>query len=118
MAPEDQLWMAAENGQMDPLQHLLSNNLVDPNITNQNDEGWTALHYASNEGHDQIVECLLRTFNAEVDIKSSNGRTPLHVACNRMNKKVIERLLLAGADANMKQRSDGNTPIHIVAKYA
>jgi ankyrin repeat protein len=79
----------------------MSTGRIDVNLANQADDGWTALHYASHESHDHLVEHLLRQFNAEVDIMSSNGRTPLHVACNRLNKKVIERLLLAGANANL-----------------
>jgi ankyrin repeat protein len=41
---------------------------IDVNMANPSDDGWTALHYASHEGHEQLVECLLRQFNAEVDI--------------------------------------------------
>lgn len=37
-------------------------------MANLSDDGWTALHYASHEGHDHLVEYLLREFNANVDI--------------------------------------------------
>jgi len=112
------LWFAAENGMIEVVKSVLKNKGVDVNASNANDEGWTALHYASNEGHESIVECLIRDFNAEVNCMSLRGRTPLHIACNRLNKKVIERLLLAGADANIQQTCDGNTPMHIAAKYS
>jgi len=91
---------------------------VDVNAANPNDDGWTALHYASHEGLDHVVEQLIRKFNANVNQLTSNGRNALHIACTQQNKGVIERLLLAGANANVKVRSDGNTPLHILARFS
>jgi len=53
---------------------------VDVNASNPNDDGWTALHYASHEGLDQVVEQLIRKFNADVNKMTANGRTALHIA--------------------------------------
>jgi ankyrin repeat protein len=56
---------------------------VDINTPNVNDDGWIALHYASHEGLDEVVEALIRKFGADVNAITSNGRTALHIACNR-----------------------------------
>ena len=98
---EEQLWVAAENGNNDEIITLFERG-VNINAPNKSDDGWCALHYASHEGLDTTVELLLRKCNANVNILTSNGRTSLHIACNRLNRKVIERLLLAGANANIQ----------------
>lgn len=56
---------------------------VNVNQQNQNDDGWNALHYASHEGLDQVVEQLIRKFNANVNQLTYNGRTALHIACTQ-----------------------------------
>lgn len=57
---EDQLWLASESGNLDSVLSLLKNRHLNVNATNNQDENWTALHYASNEGHDHVVEALIR----------------------------------------------------------
>jgi ankyrin repeat protein len=37
-------------------------------VYNPNDDGWTALHYASHEGLDDMVEHLIRKFGADVNM--------------------------------------------------
>ena len=98
---EEQLWIAAETGNLASISHLILQG-VNINAANQNDDGWTALHYASHEGLDDVVEQLIRKFGADANVLTANGRTALHIACNRQQKKVIERLLLAGANANIQ----------------
>lgn len=114
---EEQLWIAAECGNLNQISQALKQG-ADINAQNKNDDGWTALHYASHEGLDETVEFLIRKCNANVNACSFNGRTSLHIACNRQNRKVIERLLLGGANANLQQLTDGNTPIHILTKFS
>ena len=77
--PEEQLWLAAETGNLAQISHLILAG-VDVNASNPNDDGWTALHYASHEGLDQVVEQLIRKFNADVNKMTANGRTALHIA--------------------------------------
>ena len=42
--------------------------LIDVNAGNMEDDGWTALHYAAHEGFENIVELLIRKFDANVNV--------------------------------------------------
>lgn len=114
---EEQLWRAAEYGNIAMISHCVLQG-ADINSANPNDDGWTALIYASHEGLSDIVEALIRKFGADVNKQSISGKTALHVACTRLNRSVIERLLLAGINANIQQSQDGCTPLHILAKFS
>eukprot|EP00347_Sterkiella_histriomuscorum_P015416 403357105 len=113
---EEQFWAAAENGNLAQLSHLVLMG-VDVNCQNHSDDGWAAIHYASHEGFDQVVEHLIRKLGANVNQLTNNGRTALHISCTQQHRAVIERLLLAGANANIKTKSDGNTPLHILSRF-
>lgn len=84
-------------------------------IGSKDERKWTALHFASSEGRDDIVEVLLRKYEAPPNAMSADGMSPLMIACMRGHKKVVERLLLAGSDANLTT-SDGDTALHMLAK--
>jgi ankyrin repeat protein len=56
---------------------------VNVNCKNSNDDGWAAIHYASHEGLDLVVEHLIRRLGANVNLLTDNGRSALHIACNR-----------------------------------
>lgn len=68
--------MMRESGDEDPHYH----HLLD--VNSRALDGWTALHYAANEGHLGIVEVLLEA-KANPTLATSMGRTPLHIACLR-----------------------------------
>ncbi|PNH00147.1 Ankyrin repeat domain-containing protein, partial [Tetrabaena socialis] len=72
--------------------------------------GETALHRASNQGHTEVVEVLLRA-GADVAAKSSNGWTALHWASEKGHTEVVAALLRAGADVAAKTNS-GFTALH------
>jgi ankyrin repeat protein len=46
----------------------------------QNDKGWTALQFASQEGAIDGVKCLLTTGRADMNIGDGDCKTPLHSA--------------------------------------
>ena len=46
----------------------------------QDQDGWTALCYACENSHAEVVSELLQR-GARVDIATSDGWTPLHMAC-------------------------------------
>ncbi|NWY61070.1 ANR39 protein, partial [Chionis minor] len=76
--------------------------------------GYTALHYASRNGHLGVCRLLLR-WGARCDARTPGGATPLHRAsyCGHL---AIARLLLAhGADPAAADE-DGRTSLHKAAE--
>lgn len=65
------------------------------------DTGMTALHWASNAGHIDIVELLVGA-GADLDRVEPDSRwTPLHFACAKPEHETVARVLIdAGADVN------------------
>ena len=74
--------------------------------------GWTALHWAASEGHDDIVELLLdhakrkcstSKFKKFLNLKDKlSGWTALHVASIKGSKLCVKTLLSAGAKRSIK----------------
>ena len=72
--------------------------------------GATPLHYASSDGHTEVVAALLAA-GADVNAKSSTDWTPLHCACNCGRLEIAQTLITAGADVNARN-SGVSTPLH------
>lgn len=104
------LW-AAEKGRIELLKQILVQN---PSVLGHRDEdGYSALHRASYEGHVDTVSFLLEN-GADIHAKTNDGWTPLHSACRWNELKVALVLLSSGADVNA--RSNGlQTPLHLAA---
>ena len=98
------------------LRTLLEDGL-DPNIRNHpiyigGDAEETALMYATNDGHIDIVRLLLQ-YNADPNLTNSDGETALIMAIplNRLdNEGIVKTLLEYNADPNL-HNSYGNTPL-------
>jgi ankyrin repeat protein len=93
----------------------------DPNIKNSN--GWTALHYAAQNGDFESVKILIDK-KGDFNAFSNNGRTPLHLAA-KMNRKNIVNYLVDKILEKFKSNSYkylnakdeyGCTPSHLAAK--
>ncbi|OGV38312.1 MAG: hypothetical protein A2020_14385 [Lentisphaerae bacterium GWF2_45_14] len=63
----------------------------------KNGSGWTALHYATFAGYDDIVKRII-TLKANVDADDNFGHTPLHWAALNGYKTTVKILLEAGAN--------------------
>ena len=91
----------------------LTNRHMDINYKDEN--GYTALHYACDEGNLKIVEILLNA-NCDPNLKNNDKETPLHLASKRgyfdINKKLIENGALLDIYDSKK-----NSPIHYVCQY-
>ena len=85
---------------------LLKEN-VDLNLQNQ--EGWTALMFASKNGHYQVVELLIKE-KADPNIQAQNGVTALMIACEIGRYHVVDLLLKENADHSL-QDQEGWTPL-------
>ena len=77
---------------------------------NAKDEGgWTALMFASQNGHAEIV-CTLIKAGADVNAKRKDGATALMRAALEGHTETVSTLIEAGADFNAK-RKDGETAL-------
>lgn len=82
------------------------------NLEAKNQEGQTALHLASQMGHDQIVEELI-SCGANVNCRDTEGYTPLHFACqNNLLSTVKILLTIAGANIQLRNSSTGWVALH------
>ena len=79
--------------------------------------GFTILHYASMNGHDDTVRTLLESGASPGDVNAhnENGSTAIYVASQNGHLGVVDMLLEFGADPNIK-RSDGWTPPMIASR--
>ena len=55
-------------------------------------EGWSALHFAANSGHGEMVSLLLED-KADGNAKTKKGNTPLRLAASSNHHKVVRMLL-------------------------
>jgi ankyrin repeat protein len=96
---------AAEKGDLPRLRFALT-------AGNVNDVagGWTALHWAANNGYDEcVIYCV--EMGANVNASDGDGRTPLHLASWNGHVNVARVLLDAGALVDARN-VNGNTPLH------
>ena len=105
----DDFFKFIEKGNVDKVKEFLDNG-YDPNIENDSDVllntpyyGETPLHIASEEGHKEIVEVLLK-HSADPNIKNRWDNTPLLMASFKGHKDIVELLLKHGADPNVKDQ--------------
>jgi ankyrin repeat protein len=95
LSNESPLMMAAFKGSLD-----LVKLLVDAHGVEINHAGWTALHYASTNGHTRIVEYLLDK-GAYVDPESPNKTTALMMAARGGHIQIVKLLLDHKADISL-----------------
>ena len=92
LAGETPLMMAAYNGSYDLVTYLVTQRSVEVNHP-----GWSALHYASTNGHLEIVRFLLDN-GAYVDPESPNGTTALMMAARGGHIQIVKLLIDRGAN--------------------
>ena len=97
------LLIAAEQGNEEIVSRLLE---AGANVNFKDEQGKTALHYASS----REVGKLLLEANAEITAEDLNGRAPLHEMALRGDYELIEEALFYGADPN-KADSNGRTAL-------
>ena len=85
-------------------------------LTRKDKDGRTALWWASRYGYEAIVEVLLATGEAEVNLQSRYGWTPLSQAAERGHEAVV-RLLLATNEVDVDSKSNSlRTPLSCAAE--
>ncbi|XP_038240706.1 ankyrin repeat domain-containing protein 39 [Dermochelys coriacea] len=106
------VWSAALDGDLGRVRKLLVGKRVDPSQPDL--AGYTALHYASRNGHGAVCQFLLQS-GARCNAQTHGGATALHRAsyCGHVD---VARLLLAhGADPGIVD-DDGMTSLHKAAE--
>ncbi|HEY1608950.1 MAG TPA: ankyrin repeat domain-containing protein [Paraburkholderia sp.] len=96
-AGENAMMMAALNDDIELVKLLISKD------AEVNKKGWTPLHYAATNGHDDVVQLLLDN-SAYVDAGSPNGTTPLMMAARGNHLPTVKILLDNGADPTVKNQ--------------
>jgi len=101
MTKEEELFKAAEEGNIQKVKSLLNPKLlgiikpVDVNITRE--DGWTLLMAAACNGHRDVLKLLIEK-GAPVNAKTNDCFTPLMAAAKYGHKEIAEFFLDHGAD--------------------
>ncbi|KAI0536649.1 hypothetical protein GGR58DRAFT_380186 [Xylaria digitata] len=74
------------------------------NIKSKDSSSRTALSWAAEKGHQEIVQLLIEK-GADVDEKDSSSRTPLSWATQNGHQKIVQLLVEKGADVDEKDSS-------------
>ena len=82
------------------------------NINYKDTNGYSALHYACDEGNYKIVEILLNS-NCDPNLENNEKKTGLHLSSKHGYFDISKLLLENGALINVKD-SEKNTPLHYV----
>ncbi|XP_061386313.1 uncharacterized protein LOC133321241 [Musca vetustissima] len=89
-----------------------------PSINAQDMNGYTPLHHACLNGHEEIVRLLLAS-DAATDIPDIRGSTPLYLASWANKPDIVKMLLMhprRPANPNA-QNSQNETPLHCAAEH-
>ena len=77
--------------------------------------GETALHFAADGGHKEVVQLILEDERVEVNAKDVRSYTPLHFAAQEGHSGIVQLLLEdERVDVNSKTEN-GYTPLHSAA---
>ena len=73
-------------------------------------DGFSGLHFASQEGDERMVLLLLNR-GASLDLRTGSSLTALMLASNFGKTKIVRRLLAAGAQTDLREPSVGSTAL-------
>ena len=104
--PDISIYDAAESGNIDAVkQHLAAGT----DVNARDKDGWTPLHPASYEGHQEIVELLIAKgadVNAKVEFGSLQGMTPLDSANNSDRTEIVSILRKHGGKTGAELKAE------------
>ena len=105
-----ELLIYSKKGYKEKILEIISyENMYDINYQNEN--GWTALHYACDEGNLKIAEILIKD-RCNVNIKNNDKKTPLHYSVSRGYFDITKLLIDNGGDLNCLDNENNNL-IHL-----
>lgn len=77
---------------------------LNESLDEKDNRGMTALHIASEHGHEAVVQLLLDK-GAELEAKDDNGWTALHFAAEEGHEAIVQLLLDRGAEPEAKDNN-------------
>lgn len=105
------LMQAAEAGNIKQVKNFLAR---EAKVSEQDNDGHTALHFAAANGHHLIILMLIRE-KAYVDVMSLASETPLLQAVRAGHVACIQALVKGGANLNSRD-AEGHTPVMFAAR--
>ena len=108
-----ELLIYSKKGYKEKVLEIISQENLDINYQNEN--GWTALHYACDEGNLKIVEILIKA-HSNINIKNNDKKTPLHISVTRGYFDITKLLVENGGDLTVIDNEKNNI-IHICSIY-
>ena len=110
---------AARMGEVDEVKALLADGVP---VGFRDASGWTALKWASSEGHEAVLALLLESGAAEDELESpppvegGGGGSSLHWAAYKGHVALVWRLLTCKPPLSPKTLdAEANTPLHLAA---
>ena len=105
--PDISMYDAVEAGNIEAVkQHLAAGT----DVNAKDKDGWTPLHPASYEGHQEIVELLIgkgADVNAKVEFGPLQGKTPLDSANNSGRTAIVDLLRKHGGKTGEELKAEG-----------
>ncbi|XP_040849419.1 ankyrin repeat domain-containing protein 39 [Ochotona curzoniae] len=105
------IWSAALNGDLGRVKYFIQK-ATDP--SQPDSAGYTALHYASRNGHYAVCQFLLES-GAKCDAQTHGGTTALHRASYCGHTEIARLLLSYGSNPRLVD-DDGMTSLHKAAE--
>jgi len=96
---------ASGNGETETVEMLLEKGA---DVNEADIDGMTALMMASENGHKDVVEILLKEEGINVNLWNNEGETALILASEYGHTEIVKMLLNAGAHVNMVEEDDEN----------
>jgi ankyrin repeat protein/Tfp pilus assembly protein PilF len=104
--------LEAGGGRLDHLPVLLDRG-ADPSLADG--RGYTALHFAAQEGHLEVVTFLVRKVGLSANLRTEEGATALLIASGKGYLDMMKVLVESGADAQMATEA-GWTPLMLASR--
>ena len=96
------LMMAARAGRKENVSLLLKNKNIQPNIKIRS--GYTALHFAIENGHIDVVKLLIEEGKMNIELPGPERMTPLILAAKYGHEDIINYLIEQGAKTKKKDK--------------